>query len=87
MTPNVFSLFSLPPSEEDNGIVLEKEISKEEMAGVIELFRRNCAASETAPLQKVVAQMDKYEVRREAGIQATMPALLWCNIQGHSYGI
>ncbi|XP_073168490.1 two pore channel protein 1 isoform X2 [Lepidochelys kempii] len=48
-------------SEEDNGIVLEKEISKEEMAGVIELFRRNCAASETAPLQKVVAQMDKYE--------------------------
>lgn len=48
-------------SEEDNGIVLEKEISKEEMAGVIELYRRNCAASEIAPLQKVIAQMDKYE--------------------------
>uniref|UniRef100_A0A8C3T510 Two pore segment channel 1 n=2 Tax=Chelydra serpentina TaxID=8475 RepID=A0A8C3T510_CHESE len=48
-------------SEEDNGIVLEKEISKEEMAGVIELYRRNCAAFETAPLQKVIGQMDKYE--------------------------
>uniref|UniRef100_A0A8C8R9M3 Two pore segment channel 1 n=1 Tax=Pelusios castaneus TaxID=367368 RepID=A0A8C8R9M3_9SAUR len=47
-------------SEEDNGIVLEKEISKEEIAGVIELYRCNCDASETVQLQKVMAQMDKY---------------------------
>ncbi|XP_035754204.1 two pore calcium channel protein 1 isoform X2 [Egretta garzetta] len=47
-------------SEEDNGIVLEKEISKEEVAGIIELYKRSSAATETAQLQKIVLQMDKY---------------------------
>nr|XP_009507132.1 PREDICTED: two pore calcium channel protein 1-like [Phalacrocorax carbo] len=47
-------------SEEDNGIVLEKEISKEEVVGIIELYKRSSATAETAQLQKVVLQMDKY---------------------------
>ncbi|XP_066418197.1 two pore channel protein 1 isoform X1 [Molothrus aeneus] len=47
-------------SEEDNGIVLEKEISKEEVIGIIELYKRTSAATETAQLQKIVLQMDKY---------------------------
>ncbi|NXH10208.1 TPC1 protein, partial [Bucco capensis] len=47
-------------SEEDNGIVLEKEISKEEVVGIIELYKRSSAAAETAQLQKIVLQMDKY---------------------------
>ncbi|NXG52704.1 TPC1 protein, partial [Psilopogon haemacephalus] len=47
-------------SEEDNGIVLEKEISKEEVIGIIELYKRSSAAVETAQLQKMVLQMDKY---------------------------
>uniref|UniRef100_A0A8B9CQX4 Two pore segment channel 1 n=1 Tax=Anser brachyrhynchus TaxID=132585 RepID=A0A8B9CQX4_9AVES len=47
-------------SEEDNGIVLEKEISKEEVVGIIELYKRSSAAPETAQLQKIVLQMDKY---------------------------
>ncbi|NXW56765.1 TPC1 protein, partial [Eurystomus gularis] len=47
-------------SEEDNGIVLEKEISKEEVVGIIELYKRTSAAAETAQLQKIVLQMDKY---------------------------
>ncbi|NXE27993.1 TPC1 protein, partial [Ardeotis kori] len=47
-------------SEEDNGIVLEKEISKEEVVGIIELYKRSSAAAETAQLQKMVLQMDKY---------------------------
>ncbi|KAJ7423708.1 Two pore calcium channel protein 1 [Willisornis vidua] len=47
-------------SEEDNGIVLEKEISKEEVIGIIELYKRSSAAAETAQLQKIVLQMDKY---------------------------
>ncbi|NXS41977.1 TPC1 protein, partial [Balaeniceps rex] len=47
-------------SEEDNGIVLEKEISKEEVVGIIELYKQNSAATETAQLQKIVLQMDKY---------------------------
>uniref|UniRef100_A0A672UU13 Voltage-dependent calcium channel protein TPC1 n=1 Tax=Strigops habroptila TaxID=2489341 RepID=A0A672UU13_STRHB len=47
-------------SEEDNGIVLEKEISKEEVIGIIELYKRISAATETAQLQKIVLQMDKY---------------------------
>ncbi|XP_061865953.1 two pore channel protein 1 isoform X3 [Colius striatus] len=47
-------------SEEDNGIVLEMEISKEEVVGIIELYKRSSAAPETAQLQKMVLQMDKY---------------------------
>ncbi|NXF28946.1 TPC1 protein, partial [Nyctibius bracteatus] len=47
-------------SEEDNGIVLEKEISKEEVIGIIELYKRSSAATDTAQLQKIVLQMDKY---------------------------
>lgn len=50
-------------SPEDNGIVLEKEISKEEVIGIIELYKRTSAATETAQLQKIVLQMDKYGVR------------------------
>ncbi|XP_030316221.1 two pore calcium channel protein 1 isoform X1 [Calypte anna] len=47
-------------SEEDNGIVLEKEISKEEVVGIIELYKRSSAAAEAAQLQQIVLQMDKY---------------------------
>ncbi|NWT39111.1 TPC1 protein, partial [Chroicocephalus maculipennis] len=47
-------------SEEDNGIMLEKEISKEEVVGIIELYKRTSAATEIAQLQKIVLQMDKY---------------------------
>ncbi|XP_014820126.1 PREDICTED: two pore calcium channel protein 1 [Calidris pugnax] len=47
-------------SEEDNGIVLEKEISKEEVVGIIELYKRTSAATEITQLQKIVLQMDKY---------------------------
>ncbi|NXG63894.1 TPC1 protein, partial [Hemiprocne comata] len=47
-------------SEEDNGIVLEKEISKEEVVGIIELYKRSSAATDTSQLQKIVLQMDKY---------------------------
>ncbi|XP_019362242.1 PREDICTED: two pore calcium channel protein 1 isoform X1 [Gavialis gangeticus] len=48
-------------SEEDNGIVLEKEIFKEEMVAVTELYKINCATSEVAQLQKIITQMIKYE--------------------------
>ncbi|PKU32986.1 two pore calcium channel protein 1 [Limosa lapponica baueri] len=47
-------------SFEDNGIVLEKEISKEEVVGIIELYKRTSAATEITQLQKIVLQMDKY---------------------------
>uniref|UniRef100_A0A8C9F8J9 Two pore segment channel 1 n=1 Tax=Pavo cristatus TaxID=9049 RepID=A0A8C9F8J9_PAVCR len=47
-------------SEEDNGIVLEKEISKEEVIGIMELYKRSSAATETSQLQKIVLQMDKH---------------------------
>lgn len=43
--------------------MLEKEISKEEVIGVIELYKRISVAPETAQLQKIVLQMDKYGVR------------------------
>lgn len=56
-------LFLFLASPEDNGIVLEKEISKEEVIGIIELYKRTSAATETAQLQKIVLQMDKYGVR------------------------
>lgn len=59
-----FSLFLASP--EDNGIVLEKEIFKEEVVGIIELYKRSSAATETAELQKIVLQMDKYGVRGKA---------------------
>uniref|UniRef100_A0A8B9GC22 Two pore segment channel 1 n=1 Tax=Amazona collaria TaxID=241587 RepID=A0A8B9GC22_9PSIT len=54
------SFLFLPASPEDNGIVLEKEISKEEVVGIIELYKRISGASETTQLQKIVLQMDKY---------------------------
>lgn len=43
--------------------MLEKEISKEEVVGIIELYKRSSAAPETSQLQKIVLQMDKYGVR------------------------
>ncbi|XP_053136335.1 two pore channel protein 1 isoform X2 [Hemicordylus capensis] len=49
-------------SEEDPGIVLEREVSKEEMAAVAELCRRRHAgASAAGQLLKVVAQMDRHQ--------------------------
>uniref|UniRef100_A0A7M4EI04 Two pore segment channel 1 n=1 Tax=Crocodylus porosus TaxID=8502 RepID=A0A7M4EI04_CROPO len=47
--------------KEDNGIVLEKEIFKEEMVTITELYKINCATSEVAQLQKIITQMDKCE--------------------------
>ena len=61
-----FFLFLFLAFPEDNGIVLEKEISKEEVVGIIELYKRTSAATETAQLQKIVLQMDKYGVRGNA---------------------
>lgn len=46
--------------------MLEKEISKEEVVGIIELYKRTSAATEIAQLQKIVLQMDKYGVRGNA---------------------
>ncbi|XP_019394961.1 PREDICTED: two pore calcium channel protein 1 [Crocodylus porosus] len=46
---------------QDNGIVLEKEIFKEEMVTITELYKINCATSEVAQLQKIITQMDKCE--------------------------
>lgn len=62
-TLGFFYLFLFLASPEDNGIVLEKEISKEEVIGIIELYKRTSAATETAQLQNIVLQMDKYGVR------------------------
>lgn len=47
-------------SEEDTGIVLEREISKEELAALAELYRRNGAASSVGELLKLVSQMDRH---------------------------
>lgn len=43
--------------------MLEKEISKEEVVGIIELYKRSSAATDTSQLQKIILQMDKYGVR------------------------
>ncbi|XP_061459125.1 two pore channel protein 1 isoform X2 [Rhineura floridana] len=46
--------------EEDTGIVFEREVSKEEMAAVAELYRRNCIASSASQLLKAISQMDRH---------------------------
>lgn len=40
--------------------MLEKEISKEEVIGIMELYKRSSAATEISQLQKIVLQMDKH---------------------------
>lgn len=67
------SFLSLLASPEDNGIVLEKEISKEEVVGIIELYKRISGASETTQLQKIVLQMDKYGVRGNTECKLSAP--------------
>ncbi|XP_048369963.1 two pore channel protein 1 isoform X2 [Sphaerodactylus townsendi] len=47
-------------SEEDSGIVLEREVSKEEMTAVAELYGRNGSASAASHLLKVISQMDRH---------------------------
>ncbi|XP_054852779.1 two pore channel protein 1 isoform X2 [Eublepharis macularius] len=47
-------------SEEDSGIVFEREVSKEEIIAVAELYGRNSAASAASQLLKVISQMDRH---------------------------
>ncbi|XP_066467222.1 two pore channel protein 1 [Tiliqua scincoides] len=47
-------------SEEDAGIVLEQEVSKEELTALVELYGRNCVASSVGELLKVISQMDRH---------------------------
>ncbi|XP_063000424.1 two pore channel protein 1 [Elgaria multicarinata webbii] len=47
-------------SEEDSGIVFERDVSKEEITAVAELYGRNCSASAAGQLLKVVSQMDRH---------------------------
>ncbi|XP_077164863.1 two pore channel protein 1 isoform X1 [Paroedura picta] len=48
-------------SEEDSGIVLEMEVSREEMTAVAEFYGRSGAASAASQLLKVVSQMDRHQ--------------------------
>lgn len=49
-------------SEVDDGITLEKEISKEELVTVLELYREGRgAASDVARLLETLAQMERYQ--------------------------
>ncbi|KAJ6659058.1 hypothetical protein lerEdw1_019361 [Lerista edwardsae] len=45
---------------EDTGIVLEREVSKEELTALAELYGRNGAASSVGELLKAVSQMDRH---------------------------
>ncbi|XP_034953962.1 two pore channel protein 1 isoform X2 [Zootoca vivipara] len=47
-------------SGEDMGIVFEREVSKEELTAVAELYGRNCIASAASQLLKVISQMDRH---------------------------
>ncbi|XP_077776253.1 two pore channel protein 1 isoform X3 [Podarcis muralis] len=47
-------------SGEDMGIVFEREVSKEELTAVAELYGRNGIASAASQLLKVVSQMDRH---------------------------
>lgn len=52
------------PSAVDGGITLEKEISKDELVAVLELYREvRGATSDIARLLKVLSQMERHEVR------------------------
>ncbi|KAJ7309614.1 hypothetical protein JRQ81_007668 [Phrynocephalus forsythii] len=51
--------FSLP-SAEDSGIVLEREVSREEITAVAELYRRTGNAVAAGQLLKVMSQMDRH---------------------------
>ncbi|XP_072839619.1 two pore channel protein 1 isoform X2 [Pogona vitticeps] len=47
-------------SEEDSGIVLEREVSREEMTAVAEVYRRGGSAVAAGQLLKVISQMDRH---------------------------
>lgn len=48
----------------DSGIVIEKEMSKEELMAVLELYREERGtSSDVTPLLDTLSQMEKYQVR------------------------
>lgn len=54
----------LSPPSVDNGIVIEKEISKEELLAILELYREvRGASSDITRLLDTLSQMEKYQVR------------------------
>lgn len=54
----------LSPPSEDNGIIIEKEISKEELLAILELYHEvRGASSDVTRLLDTLAQMEKYQVR------------------------
>nr|XP_060641421.1 two pore channel protein 1 [Anolis sagrei ordinatus] len=48
-------------SEEDSGIVLEREVSKEEVTAVAEMYGRSSSASAAGQLLRIVSQMDRHQ--------------------------
>lgn len=61
--PGPFPVPASPPTV-DGGITLEKEISKDELLAVLELYREvRGATSDITRLLTVLSQMEKHEVR------------------------
>ncbi|KAH0625442.1 hypothetical protein JD844_014959 [Phrynosoma platyrhinos] len=48
-------------SEEDSGIIFEREVSKEEIIAVADMYGRTCGASAAGQLLRVVSQMDRHQ--------------------------
>lgn len=56
----------LSPPSVDSGIVIEKEMSKEELLAILELYREAEArgtSSDVTRLLDMLSQMEKYQVR------------------------
>lgn len=54
----------LSPPSVDSGIVIEKEMSKEELLAVLELYREERGtSSDVTRLLDTLSQMEKYQVR------------------------
>lgn len=63
LSPRLLPSAGSPPTV-DGGITLEKEISKEELVAVLELYREvRGATSDVSRLLKVLSQMERHEVR------------------------
>ncbi|XP_042297426.1 two pore calcium channel protein 1 isoform X3 [Sceloporus undulatus] len=48
-------------SEEDSGIIFEREVSKEEITAVAEMYGRTCGVSAAGQLLRVISQMDRHQ--------------------------
>lgn len=69
----------LSPPSVDNGIIIEKEISKEELLAILELYREvRGASSDVTRLLDTLSQMEKYQVRghRPCSCKGEGPAIL-----------